>query len=454
MEGDLSRQELTAETLVLWEKTRMSLRNCIKLVMRSHGVNDHKVWGTVHAYAFEIVKLLGTIDALIDHVTRGSSTREMHPWVRNPLRVATYEMKWRNLKPAIATSEAVRIISERVGDGPARFANAILYDVEEATLEDVLENAEDEIERLSVKYSHPTWYVKHLLDLLGKDELIELMKANNEEPVRYLRVNAHLKDPDAVILALEREGVVVEEDPHIPLILRVVEWDVPPVRTEPYKRGWVTYQDKASAAAAYALAPEPGEKVLDACSAPGSKAAYVYAHTCGEIELTCVDINPRRIKEMKRNFKKWGVEAEVVRADAAKLKEVLDRDFDAALVDPPCSSSGSYNRTPEAKWTVRWRHVRRYADGQLKILLGVSGLRPGRMVYSTCSVTVPENEDVIHRFLSRDDAYSTRRPDVPVGAPGFDRWMDRVYDHHRHVIRLWPHGHMTEGFCFTLLEGG
>ncbi len=454
MTEGLSRQELTAETLVLWEKTRMSLRNCIKRVMRSYGVEDHKVWGTVHAYAFEIVKLLGTIDALIDHVTRGSSTREMHPWVRNPLRVATYEMKWRDLKPAIATSEAVRIVAERLGEGPAKFANAVLYDVESVTLEEVLENAKDEVERLSVKYSHPTWYVKHLLDLLGRRELIELMEANNREPVRYLRVNAHVADPDRVVLELEREGVIVEEDPHVPLVLRVERWDVPPVRTRPYREGWVTYQDKASAAAAYALSPEPGERILDACSAPGNKAAYVYAYTGGDIELTCVDVNPRRLREMERNFKRWGVDAEVVRADATELAKVLDDGYDAALVDPPCSSSGSYNRTPEAKWTVKWRHVRRYAEGQLDILRGVSELEPGRMVYSTCSVTVPENEDVVDRFLRENDAYTVARPDLSVGSSGFDRWMGRRYDHARDVVRLWPHRHMTEGFCVTLLEGG
>ncbi len=442
----LSRQELTVRVLVRWERTRRSLRSCVKRVLLSEGVEDHKVWGTIHAYCMELMKRLRTIDAFLEAAVRNSSVRDLDPWVRNTLRVATFEMKFNDVKPAIATNEAVKIVLDELGEGPARFVNAVLYDVEELSMDDVLDRARDEVERLAIEYSHPEWFVRHLLDTLGREELERLMEANNREPERYLRVHAHLIDPDKVMLELEKEGVVVEEDPDVPLILRVVEHDVPPVRTEPYRRGWVAYQDKASAAAAYALRPDPGDSVLDACAAPGNKSAYLYALAEGEIELTCVDVNPRRLREMRRNFRRWGVEARIRRADATELERELDSErFDHVLVDPPCSSSGAYARSPETRWTVRWRHVNRYARGQLAILRGVAPLAEHSLVYSTCSVTVVENEEVVRRFLREEDGFEPEEP-FDLGSPGVERWRGQRYPWHDRVRRLWPHRHRTEGF--------
>ncbi len=448
----LSRQELTVRVLVRWERTRRSLRTCVKRVLLNAGVRDHKVWGTVHAYCMELMKRLRTVDAFLEAAVRNARVPDLDPWVRNALRVATFEMKCNDVKPAIATNEAVRIVLRRLGEGPARFVNAVLYDVEELSLDDVLDRARDEVERLAIEHSHPEWFVRHLLDTVGREELERLMRANNREPERYLRVHAHRVDPDRAILALEREGVVVEEDPDVPLILRVVEHDVPPVRTEPYRRGWVAYQDKASAAAAYALRPDPGDAVLDACAAPGNKSAYLYALTEGELELTCVDVNPRRLRELRRNFRRWGVEARVRRADATRLaRELRGERFDLALVDPPCSSSGAYARSPEARWTVRWRHVKRYARGQLAILRGVAPLVERALVYSTCSVTVVENEEVVRRFLRGMDGFEPERP-FTFGSPGVERWLDHRYPWHDRVRRLWPHRHRTEGFFTARLE--
>ncbi|WP_457614467.1 RsmB/NOP family class I SAM-dependent RNA methyltransferase [Methanopyrus sp.] len=446
----LSRQEVTVRVFVEWEETRRSLRECVKKVLLDEGVRDHRVWGTIHAYCFELMKRLRTVDAFLEAAIRNARLPDLDPWVRNALRVGTFEMKFNDVKPAIATNEAVKIVVKHVGEGPARFVNAVLYDVERLELSDVLDRAKDTVERLAIEYSHPEWFVKHLLDLLGKEELMKLMEANNREPERYLRVHAHLVDPDKVILALEDDGVVVEEDTDIPLLLRVVDHDVPPVRTGPYRRGWVAYQDKASAAAAYALRPEPGDRVLDACAAPGGKSAYLYALTEGEIELTCVDVNPRRLRQMRRNFRRWGIEARLRRADASCLHRETDETFDLALVDPPCSSSGAYVRSPEAKWTVKWRHVKRYARGQLSILCGVAPLVEGAFVYSTCSVTVVEDESVIRRFLRDFDEFDVEEP-FKLGSPGFESWMNERYPWADRVRRLWPHRHRTEGFFVARL---
>ncbi|WP_456481374.1 RsmB/NOP family class I SAM-dependent RNA methyltransferase [Methanopyrus sp.] len=448
-----SRQELTVRVLVEWEETRRSLRECVKKVLLDEGVEDHRIWGTVHAYCFELVKSLRTVDAFLEAAIRNARLPDLDPWIRNALRVGTFEMKINDVKPAIATNEAVKIVANRVGEGPARFVNAVLYDVERLELSDVLDRARDDVERLAIEYSHPEWFVKHLMDLLGEDELRELMEANNREPERYLRVHAHLVDPDKVVLALEDEGVIVEEDPDVPLVLRVKEYDAPPVRTEPYRRGWVAYQDRASAAAAYALRPEPGDRVLDACAAPGGKSAYVYALTGGEIELVCVDVNPRRLRETRRNFRRWGVEARLRRADASRLHRETDETFDLALVDPPCSSSGAYVRSPEARWTVKWRHVRRYARGQLSILRGVAPLVERALVYSTCSVTAVENESVVRRFLREFDGFEPEEP-FRFGSPGFESWMNERYPWAGKVRRFWPHRHRSEGFFVARLVRG
>ncbi|AAM01659.1 RsmB/NOP family class I SAM-dependent RNA methyltransferase [Methanopyrus kandleri] len=448
--SSLSRQELTARVFVEWEETRRSLRECVKKVLLNEGVRDHRVWGTIHAYCFELMKRLRTVDAFLEATIRNAKLFDLDPWVRNALRVGTFEMKFNDVKPAIATNEAVKIVVECVGEGPARFVNAVLYDVERLELSDVLNRAKDTVERLAIEYSHPEWFVKHLMDLLGENELTKLMDANNREPERYLRVHAHMVDPDKAILALEDDGVAVEEDPDLPFMLRVVDHDVPPVRTEPYRRGWVAYQDKASAAAAYALRPEPGDRVLDACAAPGGKSAYLYALTEGEIELTCVDVNPRRLREMRRNFRRWGIEARLRRADSSRLYRETDETFDLALVDPPCSSSGAYVRAPEAKWTVKWRHVKRYARGQLSILRGVAPLVERTLVYSTCSVTVVEDESVVRRFLREFDEFEVEEP-FGFGSPGFDSWMNERYPWADRVRRFWPHRHRTEGFFVARL---
>ena len=207
-------------------------------------------------------------------------------------------------------------------------------------------------------------------------------------------------------------------------------------------------QDEASQLVVELLAPRPGERVLDACAAPGTKATAIAERVGPGGEVVALDRSPSRLRLVGRDARRLGL-ANVTthRLDASQPLPDLGGPFDRVLVDAPCSGLGTLRRNPDARWRLRPEDVPRLAETQLAILRrAASALRPGgALVYSTCTLLPEENERVVAAFLEGAREFRpARRAAIPAAVRavlGEDGWM-----------RTFPHRHDTDGFFAARLE--
>lgn len=331
--------------------------------------------------------------------------------VRALLAVGLYQL-WRTRIPAHAAvaetvSAAAALERPRLGG----LVNALLrrFQRESETL--LALTAEDP----AVASAHPAW----LVGMLERDwpgRWRSVLEANNERAPMWLRVNRRNGDAQAYRrrLAAAAPPIGAEPQPGLPQALRLAA-PVPVEALPGFAEGAVSVQDGAAQLAAALLAAEPGERVLDACAAPGGKAAHLQELALaagGGLELTALDASAARLERLRENFSRLGLEAELRTGDASLPDEWWDGvPYRRILVDAPCSGSGVIRRHPDIKLLRRPADAERLAGLQRGMLAALWPLLApgGRLVYATCSVLRCENAAVAGAFLaSRDDARERR----------------------------------------------
>ncbi len=287
----------------------------------------------------------------------------------------------------------------------------------------------------------------------------EAFRAACERPLPHcVRVNTLKASVDRATAALDEAGIGWAARDWNP---RLLELDTDaPGRTWPYFAGWLHGQEEVSALPAAVLDPQPGERVLDAAAAPGSKASQLAALMADRGRLVANDANPGRLAALRSNLARLGVTNAAVTSQDARvfsLKPFDGEPFDRALVDAPCSGEGTVRKNPAALDDWRESYLADAAEVQAGILRrAVQATRPGgTVVYATCTFAPEENEAVLDRVLGETEA--TLEPfDCPLDAdPGVTEWRGQTYDESvRHARRLWPHRNDTGGFFLAKLAVG
>ncbi len=427
--GNVVTQEIAADVLVLVESENVSLKTALS--RKARGL-EYKVRGSVHAYVFETVKRLNAIDYFLSKVL-AKSLDELDPFVRNLLRIAVYEMKYKGVHPALATDSAVRIAKRR---GKAvRLVNAVLRNVEKVEIDF---NALSETEALALKYFHPEWFVRYTIELLGREQAVELMKANLRQQPVYIRVNELKSSVESVRRYLELNGVEVEET-FLDEVFRVKSYERHPASLEWHSEGKYVLQDLASCFVSHVLNPSPDDKILDLAAAPGMKTSHLAMLMENRGKIIAVDNSEERLSRMKAKMKALGVKnVEFVLGDGCRVSAEADK----ALVDAPCSSTGSYWTHPNVKWSFNEEKFRATLKVQRKMLR--NALRNAcEVVYATCSIMFEENEmNVIGRVLNVKSPF----------ARGIAEFRGVKFKDWRKVVRSYPHLHNTAGFFIAKLS--
>jgi len=229
-----------------------------------------------------------------------------------------------------------------------------------------------------------------------------IIEAGNERPPLVLRVNRRRTDCAAYLARLESAGIAAHAVPGAADAIVIAE-PVPVERLAGFARGLVSVQDAAAQMLPGLARPVPGDRVLDACAAPGGKLAHLL-EACPGISAQALELDPRRAGMITENLARLGLEATVTRADAALTDTWWDgRPFDRVVIDAPCSGSGVIRRHPDIKVLRRPGDLAGFARDQLRLMAGLwPTLRPGgRLVYATCSILGEENGDVVEQFLGR-----------------------------------------------------
>jgi len=244
---------------------------------------------------------------------------------------------------------------------------------------------------------------------------------------------------------LENERVTVEKEPRLKHTFRVVKSQKPLVRTLSFCEGLFYIQDKASCLAAEVANPTAGMTVLDVCAAPGAKTTYMAQLMKNRGKIYSVDYSRRRMNVWKRETQRMDVKiATPIVADACNpLPFSLEADM--VVLDPPCTSTGAFSKVPSTKWRLTRRSVVNMAEVQWSMLNNYAEhvKEGGFLVYSTCSVTLEENEMLIERFLKWHSDFALAETLPRIGLSGFRGQIQ--------CQRLYPHLHHCNGFFIAKL---
>jgi len=289
------------------------------------------------------------------------------------------------------------------------------------------------------RHAHPRW----LIDAIARDwpaQADAILAANNEPAPLTLRVNRRRGDRDALRARFAEAGIEAEPHARLPHAL-ILPHGGEVSRLPGYVEGWFSVQDGAAQRVADLLAPADGQRVLDACAAPGGKTAHLLE--CADIDLLAIDRDPARLPRLRENLERLGLDAQIRVADAARPDEWWDgRTFDRILLDAPCSASGILRRQPDVRLHRRASDIAALAAVQEELLHASWPLLApgGRLVYASCSVLRAENEASVAGLLAaRQDARALDVPDTFGHVAGAGR-------------QRLPGEDGMDGFFYALLE--
>lgn len=297
---------------------------------------------------------------------------------------------------------------------------------------------------LAVLHSHPRWLVK-LLQRDWPEQARTILAGNNLRAPMTLRVDLSRTSVAQVLETFAAQGIAASAIEGYPA---AVELEAPkPVEALPgFDTGLVSVQDAAAQLAAALLAPQPGQRVLDACAAPGGKTVHLLEAAGGEIDLLAVDIDAGRLEWVEENLARCGRRARLAALDLADPDALADEaPFDRILVDAPCSGTGVIRRHPDIKLLRRPADIARFAQLQARLLANLfPKLAPGgRLVYATCSVLKDENDGVLAGILAAHPQAKV----LPLPA----HWAPRALPTSTGGQLLPAPGAPTDGFHYAVL---
>ena len=333
------------------------------------------------------------------HLTKGREG--LHPDVADVLDLGAYQLLFMDrVPPWSAVDESVALVRAATRPAVAKWAAGVVNGV----LRNLDRRREpppmpaDPPGRLAVLHSHPRWLVARWLDRFGAEATEALLKKDNEPPPLHLHVHPLRATPEALLERLAAAGYEARLHDTAPGAI-VIPFGATPGELPGWDEGWMWAQDAGAQWVTRAAPPAPGARILDACSAPGSKLASLLARE-GAGTALAVDVDPARLALVAANVRRLGLAgARLAAADARALPARTA--FDYVLADVPCTGTGVLRRRVDARWRRRPDDVARFAAFQGELLAAVAAhVAPGgTLVYATCSLEREENEGVVEAFL-------------------------------------------------------
>ena len=421
------------------------------------------------AFLMELVYGVLRHKGLLDHLISEFVNRPPRSRTADNLRLAVYQIFFTRVPERAAVNESVNLEKSSRGGSPA-LVNAVLRNVvrSKKTLEEELARlkadaespaagAAARINAISTLTSHPRWLIGRWIRRFGAEDALALARADNRIPPLVLRVNTIKKTREETLRMLSREGIKAAPTAFSPagvkiggggggggesarrVAFRDIEF-IHPV---------CTAQDEAAQLAGFLLAPRPGEKILDACAAPGGKTTHIAELMKDSGHITAADIDPGRLQKLRENLTRLGlrsvsaVEADIT--DEGGPVHARPGYFDRVLIDAPCSSLGVIRRNPDVKYRHSEKELAGFGARQLRMLFASArALKTGgALVYSTCSTEPEEGEMVIRGFLEAMKGCFAFDEDVP---PYLRPLMSDGF------LRTYPHRQDMDGFFMAKLK--
>ena len=386
------------------------------------------------------------LDRAVEHFSERKAGKLDAP-VRLALRMGLFQLRFLTRVPAhAAVNESVQLAHASGFRSAASFINAVLRRATREPDFDPAAAVADPLERIAVETSHPPRLIRRWAAAFGLEEASAFARANNDSAPAAFRVNTLKSDADTLIEKLRAGGLTVAPSRVAPGAFRVEGGaGASALLRGLAAEGLVYMQDEASQLVAHVLGAEAGERVLDACAAPGSKTTHVAALAGGRALVVAGDLHEHRLRVVAEACARMGADGvSLVGLNAEVALPFAAETFDRVLVDAPCTGTGTLRHNPEIRWRLSQESFRELPAVQGRILSEAARVlrRGGRLVYSTCSVEREENEEVVAAFLrSHTDFKQVEAAPAPATLllPGG-------------AARTWPHRDDVDGFYVAALE--
>lgn len=397
------RRERSWANLVLAHAPEME-----SLAARDKALVTKLVYGTL--------QMEGSLDAAVRHVAASGKVKAP-PTVVDALRLGAYQLVFGGIATHAAVAETVAAVTTRPIETWRRFVRGTLSSLaREKDDFPWVDPAEDPVAWLSLSYGHPTWLVERLLHEYGAKEAEDLLEANNTPAPVHLRVNTLATTREDVFDMLKDQGYQVARGTFAREALIV--GGPPGVWREPGAGRLFIVQDEGSMMAPHLLEPQPGERVLDIAAGRGGKATHMAALMGDVGEVIALDVYEAKTSQCRELAAALG--ASIVQCRHADARSGVpspttpkggagatgsDRtieEFDAVLLDAPCSGTGTLRRRAELRWRREPDDLALLVALQVDLMRAAARLtrKGGRLVYATCSLLAEENEKQVERFLS------------------------------------------------------
>jgi len=349
--------------------------------------------------AYGAVQRALTLDHLIEQVS-GRPMSALDPAVRAALRLGCHELCFSGSAAHAAVNDAVELAKSAGGH---TLVNAVLRRIarEREALLSGLGDADPA--GAAIAHSVPRWIVDAWWEQLGPRDARALLARVNEPAENALRANTLRTDAAALAAALAVRTAVPGDPPEAVVALEPFDAHGSPQ----WRAGELMPQSRASMLVAHALDPQPGERVLDLCAAPGGKTTHIAALMGARGRVTAVERHAGRARALERTVARMG--ATNVTVEVGDGATPRSGRFDRVLLDAPCSGLGTLQSRPDLRWRATPDRARALAGEQARLLsaAGAACAPGGTLVYSTCTVSPAENERQIGAFL---DAHPQFRP--------------------------------------------
>ena len=382
--------------------------------------------------SFGCIRYRKFLDLWIDHISKISHDRQP-PKLRWLLHIGLYQLlKMDKIPFSAAISTTVEVAKKTDLKGLAGTVNAILRNtVRNIEKKNLPKIPPDILEKMSYLESLPSWLIKEIVNWVGIKEAQNIAKAFNKKPSIDLRINSLKTNSDKFLKELHENQICAEP---INQLKNGITLNSNPrdIKNLPgYKDGMWIVQDRSSQWVAPLLLPKGGERILDACAAPGSKTTHLAELTDDNAEILAVDRSDKRLKLLQSNLERLNIKSvKTFKADATRLIDIKPSFisyFDKILIDAPCSGIGTLARNPDSRWSLSKEKIKELINLQEKLLENILPLlkKNGTLVYSTCTICPEENNLLIKRFISKNKGVKLKSERQIL--PSFDKAGDGFY---------------------------